>query len=199
MKVLFLTHNDVTSPLVDWLTDEANEEVVVYDGVLSTEVVQEIDPDFAISYNYRYIIGQEVIDLLGPRIINLHVSLLPWNKGADPNVWSFLDDTPKGVTIHQLEAGLDTGHILVQEEVFFDEASETLSSTYEKLHAAIQRLFETHWNEIKTLTLERLPQAGPGSRHVTKDFGQIESILGDEGWHIPITLLQERYQQLNRD
>ncbi|MCD8568399.1 MAG: formyl transferase, partial [Geovibrio sp.] len=83
-------------------------------------LIEEIKPDLIISYSYRYIIGEDVISAMNGGIINLHISYLPWNKGADPNIWSFLENTPKGVTIHKIDEGLDTGEILVQEELVFN-------------------------------------------------------------------------------
>lgn len=46
--------------------------------------------------------------------MNLHISYLPWNKGADPNFWSCIDGTPAGVTLHHIDAGVDTGDIIAQ-------------------------------------------------------------------------------------
>ena len=61
--------------------------------------------DWIVSYGYRYIITQDILDAVRGQAINLHISLLPWNRGADPNLWSFLDDTPKGITIHYIDSG----------------------------------------------------------------------------------------------
>ena len=71
-----------------------------------------------VSYGYRKIVLADVIDKMAGEIINLHISYLPWNRGANPNFWSFIDDTPKGVTIHEMSADLDKGRILCQKELF---------------------------------------------------------------------------------
>ena len=73
--------------------------------------------DFIISYGYRHILKKDILDKFPNMAINLHISLLPWNRGADPNLWSFLEDSPKGVTIHYLDYGIDTGDILAQQKV----------------------------------------------------------------------------------
>lgn len=82
------------------------------------------------------------------QIFNLHISLLPYNRGASPNFFSFIENTPKGVTIHQIDEGLDTGPILAQKELFFDESKETFASSYEKLILEIQMLFKENWSSI---------------------------------------------------
>ena len=62
-------------------------------------------------------------------------------------MWSFLEDTPKGVTIHYIDEGIDTGDIIVQKEVFIDEDKETLKSSYEILNKEIQALFKENWGQ----------------------------------------------------
>ena len=53
-------------------------------------------------------------------------------EGQDPNLWSFIEDTPKGVTIHEIDEGIDTGDIIFQKEIVLN-SNETLASSYEKL------------------------------------------------------------------
>ena len=82
------------------------------------------------------------------QIFNLHISLLPYNREASPNFFSFIENTPKGVTIHQIDEGLDMGPILSLKELFFDELKETFASGYEKLILEIQMLFKENWSSI---------------------------------------------------
>ena len=149
MKVLFLTNNKNTQHLIDWLVNFAKDKVIVWRENITQTDIATLKPDFIVSYNYKFVIDKEIIHLLPNRIINLHISYLPHNRGANPNIWSFLDDTPKGVTIHYVDAGIDTGDILVQKEVDFDEEKETLASSYDKLNKKIQTLFIENWEAIK--------------------------------------------------
>jgi len=128
MKILFLTNNEVSRPLINWLSERAF--VMVWNDKLAPSDVLNMKPDLVVSYSYRHIIKQDVLDTLPDKFINLHIALLPYNRGADPNAWSFLDETPKGVTIHIIDKGIDTGPILCQREVFFDYAKDTLGGTY---------------------------------------------------------------------
>ncbi|MCD8490729.1 MAG: hypothetical protein LRY51_01850 [Geovibrio sp.] len=148
MKVAVLTNNEVSRPLIDWLR-ETGEDVEVISEKIDLHMLERIQPDLIVSYSYRYIIGEDVISAMNGGIINLHISYLPWNKGADPNIWSFLENTPKGVTIHKIDEGLDTGEILVQEELVFNEAEETLASSYEKLHEAMLDMFRANWKYLR--------------------------------------------------
>lgn len=192
MKVLFLTNNEITKPVVEWLERRTKDEIVLCSEKLTLPDVKSLSPAIVISYNYRYIIKQDMIDLMHGRIINLHISLLPWNRGADPNLWSFLEDTPKGVTIHLIDKGVDTGDILLQKEVGLNERTETLESSYKKLHAEMQELFITNWDVIKDFKISPKPQVGKGSFHLSKDSAGIKSTLGEQLWSIPIYKLKQR-------
>ncbi len=112
MKLLLLSNNDNIKTLYGWLMEKGND-VTLYHDPITVDAINHIKPELIISFNYQHIVKEDVINLLGDKIINMHTSYLPWNKGASPNMWSFIDDTPKGVTIHRLEKGLDTGKIII--------------------------------------------------------------------------------------
>lgn len=194
MKILFLSNNEITYPLVEWLKNDKNEEVICSTNRITPEYLKEMVPGMIISYNYRYIIKEDVLEYYDKWIINLHISYLPWNKGADPNLWSFLDDTPKGITIHLIDKGVDTGDILLQKRVYFDEEKKTLLSSYKELHEEIQELFKINWENIKTKHLVPKRQSEEGSMHYIKDFEKVKDILSEEGWDISITELKRRYK-----
>lgn len=166
--ILLLSNNDNVKLLKDKL--DKDYEVVLYHDKVTPEYIKELNPEIVISYNYSHIVKEDVIDLLGDKIINMHCSLLPWNKGASPNIWSFIDDTPKGVTIHVLEKGLDTGRLLLQEEVTFDEETETLASSYNKLQETIVDLLVSNLEDILDGNIVPTEQKGEGSYHRTSDL-----------------------------
>lgn len=193
---MFLTNNEISENLINWLEHDAEEDVLVINRNISKETVENHKPDILISYNYKYLIKQDVLDILPNRAINLHISLLPWNRGAYPNLWSFLEGTPKGVTIHLIDAGIDTGDILIQKEVYIDETKETLLSSYKILHTEMQKVFISNWNKIKNFRIIPKPQPRGGCIHYIKDFDKIKHILGNEGWDIQILELKKRFRKL---
>lgn len=137
--------------------------------------------DFVVSYGYRHIFRP-----LPPiPAINLHISLLPWNRGADPNLWSWLEDTPKGVTIHWIDEGIDTGAIITQENVFLG-TSLTLASTYALLQDHIVELFRLWWRYIKNQQPEGTKQHPyDGSFHTRADRERVAHLL-HSGWDTPV-------------
>ncbi|MBY0369425.1 formyl transferase [bacterium] len=185
-KVLLLGPADNT--LAPFLR-ERGELVVCTDLPLDPSWLQAEKFDFLVSYGYRHILKKEVLDLFPDRAINLHISYLPWNRGADPNLWSFIDGTPKGVTVHYLDEGVDTGDILVQKRLFFD-GSETLASSYLKLKECIEALFREHWVKIRTGRAGRSPQVGQGSCHRAKEKEKLGSLLA-QGWDTPVSKLRQ--------
>jgi len=73
--------------------------------------------DAMVVVGYGQIIPQSVIDLAPLGIINVHASLLPKYRGAAPIQWSIANgETVTGVTTMRIDAGLDTGDILLQRE-----------------------------------------------------------------------------------
>lgn len=193
MRVLFLGGNELSLELVDWLK-KVGEEVFYTEEKINLDSVNKIKPDFIISYNYKHIIPKDVVKAYYLRIINLHISLLPYNRGAYPNVWSFLEDTPKGVTIHLVDEDVDTGDILLQKEVFMEEDKETLRSSYLKLHKELQELFKQHWEDIKSLKVKPFKQPEGGSTHYRREYSIFEPFIREKGWDTPIRELKERYR-----
>lgn len=171
IRVLYLTNNNNALVLYEWLKDKC--EVILCEERLDLSYIENVKPDLVVSYNYKYLIKEDVIEYMKGKIINLHISYLPWNRGSSPNFWSFYDGTPKGVTIHQISAGLDEGNILYQRECEFNPYEETFATSYEKLNKEIVDLFKENWEAIKTGTYELKSQEGIGSYHTMKDFNEL--------------------------
>ena len=165
--------------------------VVYKENKLDTELVIQENYDWIISFGYRHIINKEVIEFYRNKIINLHISYLPWNRGADPNFWSFIENTIKGITIHFIDEGIDTGDILFQEEVKFKE-NETLKSTYDKLSDRIEQLFFKHWLDIikGEYEIKKNKHYLEGSYHHSKEMKKFSHILKN-GWNTNVKLIEE--------
>jgi len=183
MKVLVLGifPSPVTSIIEEFGCDVVEREDPVDVGFLRQHSI-----DFAISYRYSHLIGMSVIEYLNGNIINLHISFLPWNRGADPNLWSFLEATPKGVSIHYVDEGLDTGDLICQKKIAFETFNETLATTYETLNKEILKLLQQHWPLIAKGKASRWKQPQGGSFHRMKDKKFYDHLLGKKGWDTPV-------------
>lgn len=190
--VIFLTNNFNALALYDWIS--AREQCLLYSDVITVDILKNFKPKLVVSYNYSRIISSDVIQYMRGQCINLHISLLPWNRGSDPNIWSFIDGTPKGVTIHRVDAGLDTGDVIFQQEVSFDEDKETLAGSYQKLQYIVTDLFKKHWLELLTGRYDTVQQNGAGTYHGRKDLKAILK-YGDVDWNMKISDLKVMLKQ----
>lgn len=168
MRVLFLSNNENTKRLYKWLQERC--EITWFDKKITLLEIEKYKPELIVSYNYKYMIGESVIEKMNGNILNLHISYLPWNKGSNPNFWSFVEDTPKGVSIHRVSAKLDEGGILFQKEVKMDPEQETFTTSYNKLHDSIVELFMENWEDIRCQSYPVFPQKGEGSFHNQREF-----------------------------
>ena len=88
------------------------------DAESSLQVLQELNPDLSVVVAYGQILPKSILDLPKYRCINIHASLLPKYRGAGPIQRCILDgETLTGVTSMYMEEGLDTGDMLIKEEI----------------------------------------------------------------------------------
>ena len=140
--------------------------------------MREIAPDVIVVVAFGQILPQEVLDIPRLGCVNVHASLLPKYRGAAPIQHVILDGEEKtGVTTMLMDAGLDTGDMLLKAEIPIDP-KETADSLHDKLAILGGELLE------KTLTgLEKgeiIPQkqddslTGAYASMISKEDGQID-------------------------
>lgn len=142
--------------------------------------------DLFVSYGYRHIIKPEHLNRMKRPPVNLHISLLPWNRGADPNFWSWLDDTPKGVTIHLIDEGVDTGRMIWEGCVQPMAEHSTLKTSYEFMCQQLERGFAQLWPRIRMNEFMTVEQDGIGSVHKKSDLDKYKHLLDVKGWDTPV-------------
>ena len=171
------------------------EETVIHSGLgqqgfkvswVQTQLGATQFPDFdlVVSFGYRHRIPDSMIEHYQSKLVNLHISLLPWNKGAHPNFWSFYDSTPSGVTIHEVSSELDSGPILLSKEFVFDTKAMTFSDTYWQLRKGAEELFLANAVELSKSAIRPTKQTGTGSYHSSNDlpveFRGWDNLIHDE-------------------
>jgi methionyl-tRNA formyltransferase len=168
------THGDDIRSAVG-LADE-----FVFDGsrLRDPEVVEAIaglKPDLGVSVLFNFLLRKPLLDVFPAGVINLHPGYLPFNRGQYPNVWSIVDRTPAGVTLHYIDEGVDTGDIIAQQRVDVDPA-DTGETLYRKLERTSVELFKETWPLIRSGAPPRHPQTGDGTSHRTADVDRIDRI-----------------------
>ncbi|PWE17569.1 formyl transferase [Marinicauda salina] len=146
--------------------------------------------DWIVSYGWRRILKGALLERYAGRIVNLHISYLPHNRGADPNFWSWWEDTPKGVSVHLIDEGVDTGAILAREEARFSPGPRTLATTYEDLRAQVEALFKRVWPDIAAGRVRPQPQppGGPRPRRAAEKTAFFEALPA--GWDTPVETVE---------
>ncbi len=97
------------------------------------EEIKNLKPDVICVVAYGKILPQEILEIPKLGCINVHASLLPKYRGAAPIQWAVLNgDKSTGVTTMYMDQGLDTGDIILKEEVEIGE-DETTGELWEKL------------------------------------------------------------------
>lgn len=102
-------------------------------GSNALDIINELAPDVIIVVAYGKILPKEILDAAPYGCINVHASLLPLYRGAAPIQWSILNgDSETGVSIMQMDEGLDTGDILYMEKTPIEE-NETSEELFDRL------------------------------------------------------------------
>ncbi len=88
----------------------------------AVEAIRKLNPDFIIVVAFGQILPKEVLEIPKYGCINLHASLLPKYRGAAPVNWAIIEGESKsGNTTMLMDAGLDTGDMLLKSEVEIGE------------------------------------------------------------------------------
>ena len=126
---------------------------------------------------FGQILSQALLDMPKYGCINVHASLLPKYRGAAPIQWAVINgEQTTGVTIQQMDIGIDTGDIIAQEELTL-AADETGGSLFDKLAAVGASLCVKAMEQIASGTATRTPQDESAATHtsmIRKDFGHID-------------------------
>lgn len=171
-KILFLGYNNSRTKLIKFLNNIKNTKVHTSKNKLTLKKAKSYD--LIILFGYRHIIPYNIVKKLRRKIINLHIGYLPYNRGAHPNFWSFIDMTPTGVTIHEIDGGIDTGKIIFRKLIDFElykyRTKLTFRSTYKRLIMEIENLFIENHKSILSGEFKSYKQIGLGTFHQKNDL-----------------------------
>lgn len=211
IRILYMGNNLVALEVLKWLKDKNENivglvvhppekrkygEEIIHTSGLPTEFIfsgteinqtnfldrmRELKPEIILSILFDYILRKELIQIPRMGCINLHPAYLPFGRGQYPNVWSIVEETPAGATLHYIDEGIDTGDIIAQKKVIVD-FTDTGESLYHKLEKACIELFKENWEAIKKGTTKRIKQPAGGTYHRTKEVTKIDEIKIDENY-----------------
>ncbi|MFW8634986.1 methionyl-tRNA formyltransferase [Cribrihabitans pelagius] len=129
-------------------------------GAAEQEAFAALDADVAVVVAYGLILPQPVLDAPRHGCLNIHASLLPRWRGAAPIHRAIMaGDEETGVCIMQMEAGLDTGPVLLREATPIG-AEETTAELHDRLSAMGARLIVDALERLPELTAAAQPSEG---------------------------------------
>ncbi len=175
----------------------------------AAELLEKLAPELIVVVAYGKLIPQRVLDIPKYGCINVHASLLPKLRGAAPIQWSVINgEKETGVTTMQLDAGLDTGDILLVKKTDI-EHNETSGELFDRLKVLGAQLLIETIDAMLDGTLNPVKQDDSQSTYASMldkslspvDFSKTaqqvhDHIRGLEPWPVATTVINERTVKL---
>jgi methionyl-tRNA formyltransferase len=144
------------------------------------EQLKQLNPDVMVVVGYGQIIPQSIIDIPRFGIINVHASLLPKYRGAAPIQWAIANgETHTGVTTMRIDAGLDTGDMLLKWETPIGPEENAVELGERLAQAGAELLVQTLAG-IEAGTIH--PQPQDNAQHTLAPILKKEDGLIDWNW-----------------
>jgi methionyl-tRNA formyltransferase len=173
--------------LISGLLQDFGKDIPILSYEKSIDIKDQVrdilqDSNYGVSALFGHILPNELLDNVDCEIINLHPSLLPNGRGADPIPWSIIDQQKQGVTIHVIDSGLDTGAVLFQRD-FRTDIGMNAGQIYEIATAMLFQEFVGIFHHWLSGSIGKVPQLDfPISIHKSADLEKIRVIKsGDTG------------------
>lgn len=140
------------------------------------EYLRGYQPDIIIVEAFGQIIPKAILDMPRYGCVNVHASLLPKYRGAAPIQWAVINgDAVTGVTTMRMNEGLDTGDMIMKEEVIV-RADETGGSLFDRLSEVGAKLCVKTMEAIEAGTAVYTPQNEAEATHTKKIYKELGSI-----------------------
>ena len=188
-KCLFLGYNKNKTSLINFIKKK-NFTIKNYQKIPPLKIFKQ--SDFIISFGFRKIIKENILKKLKKPIFNIHLSYLPFNRGAHPNFWSFIENTPAGISIHVIDRGIDTGNIILRKKININiklKKFSTFKKTYNFLFFEAEKLFKKNFNKIYKNKYKKISSNYKGTFHYKKDLPKWM-----KNWNVNISLAKKIYQ-----
>lgn len=139
--------------------------------------LRRLDPDVIVVVAFGQILSKEILEIPEYGCLNVHASLLPKLRGAAPIQWSVIQgDRESGVTIQQMDEGIDTGDILMVQTYTLEE-KETGGSLFERLSMLGGPMILKVMEDAQKGLLHPIPQNDEEhtyAKMLTKNMGEMD-------------------------
>ncbi len=169
----------VNTPIKQFALDNGIEKIYQPEKIKDEEFIKQLEslnPDLFVVVAYGQILSEEVLSIPKYGCINVHGSLLPKYRGAAPIQWSIINGEEKtGVTIMYMEKGLDSGDMILKEEIDIDK-KETYKTLHDKMSVVGARALIKAIELIETGKVDAKKQDHSQATYapmITKEMGHI--------------------------
>lgn len=162
-------------------------------GEIAEEMIRSTEADVIVVAAFGQLIPKSILEMKRYGCINVHGSLLPKYRGAAPIQWAVIDgEKESGITIMQMDSGLDTGDMLLKAAIpLFPK--ETGGSLFDKLSALGASLCVEALEKLEAGSLKPEKQGEsptPYAKMLTKEMGELD-------WSRPAIELERLIRGLN--
>lgn len=157
------------------------------------EYLRKYEADIFVVVAFGQILSKEILEMPEYGCINVHASLLPKYRGAAPIQWAVINgEKVTGVTTMRMDEGIDTGDMILKEEVVLDR-EETGGSLFDRLAKTGAELCVKTLAAIEEGTATYTPQNHEEATHTT----MIKKQLGEMDWTKSAVELERLVRGLN--
>jgi len=179
MRILVLTDNptlyekvcDVIDNLkgydVDFFTSTLSGlgKLDLKDGNVVDKIINEYD--MVLSLHSQQIFPTKLFENV--RCVNIHPGFNPYNRGWYPHVFSFINNLPVGVTIHEINGDIDAGDIIYQERIEVS-STDTSLEVYQKILELEKRVIGEQIKDVFDGNYKAKPMGDEGNLNFKKDY-----------------------------
>jgi len=133
-----------------YFADQLDKEGIIVE-------ISSLKADIAISAWFGHILKENFIKIFPRGVINFHNSYLPYGRGMFPAVWAFNEPFPYGITLHYVDAGIDSGPIIAQKKLKIN-ILDTGGTLYKRSLKELFDLFKKDWFKIRSGLIESFKQ-----------------------------------------
>lgn len=143
------------------------------------KIISELNPDCIVVVAYGKILPKEILDYPKYGCINIHASLLPKYRGSAPIQWSVINgEKETGVTIMQMDEGIDTGDMLSQKAITIG-IDDTAESMFDKLSILGGEMIVEALDKLEKGELTAVKQDDTLSTHAP----MLDKKISEIDWH----------------
>lgn len=159
----------------------------------AVEELKKYEADVYVVAAFGQILTKEILEYPKFGCLNIHASLLPKYRGASPIAWAILNgDDKTGVTIMQMDEGIDTGDMLLQKEIEISE-NETTDSLFDKL---MDLGGETILEVLSLLGTDKIVPVKQNNDEATH-VGKFDKNFGEINWTESADVIERKVRGLN--